>query len=86
MASYNIVFARSARKELERLDAALAKRVWKRVESLVTNPRPAGCQKLRGHDNLWRLRAGDYRILYAIFEKKLLIDIIAIRHRSDAYR
>lgn len=86
MASYNVVFARSARKELERLDTALAKRVWKRVESLVTDPRPAGCQKLRGHDNLWRLRAGDYRILYAIFEKELLIDIIAIRHRSDAYR
>ena len=86
MASYNIVFARSARKELELLDAALAKRVWKRVESLVTNPRPAGCQKLRGHDYLWRLRAGDYRILYAISEKELLIDIIAIRHRSDAYQ
>jgi mRNA interferase RelE/StbE len=83
---YLVVFARSARKELERLEGTLGSRILRRIESLSRNPRPDGCRKLQGASNLWRVRVGDYRVLYAVDDAKQLVDIIAVRHRSDAYR
>ena len=86
MADYSITFARAARKELEALDAAIVNRIFPKIESLSSNPRPHNCVKLRGAGNLWRLRIGVYRVIYAIDDEKKLIDIIAVRHRRDAYR
>ena len=83
---YEIIFARTARKELELLDNNFIRRILRKIESLVTNPRPAGCEKLKGHENLWRVRVGDYRIVYSIFDDKKIIDISIVRHRKDAYR
>jgi mRNA interferase RelE/StbE len=83
---YTIVFARSARKELEDLPHALAARVLLRIENLSQSPRPRGTRKLMGSESLWRIRIGDYRVLYAIDDSARLVDIIAIRHRRDAYR
>jgi len=85
MASYTITFARSARKELENLDTHLVNRIFPKVESLARDPRPSGCRKLRGEKNLWRIRIGDYRVIYAIYDHEPHVDIIAIRHRSKAY-
>jgi len=85
MADYSIVFARSARKELEALPEAIALRILARTESLAKDPRPRGCLKLSGSDNLWRIRVGDYRVLFSIDDPDLLIDVIAVRNRRDAY-
>jgi len=85
MPDYIITFVRSARKELEALDAALVNRIFPRIEALAKDPRPRNCHKLRGEKNLWRIRVGDYRVIYAIHEKDLKVDIIAVRHRSKAY-
>jgi len=86
MGEYAVVFARSARKELEALDEPLASRVLRRIEKLEDDPRPGGVRKLRGASGLWRLRVGDYRVLYAIDDDRNLVDVIAIRHRNEAYR
>jgi mRNA interferase RelE/StbE len=86
MADYSITFARSARKELESLDASLVQRIFPRIEALAKQPRPKGCRKLRREKNLWRVRVGDYRVVYAIDSNKHAIDIIAVRHRSKAYQ
>ncbi len=86
MDEYRIVFARSARKELLSLRAPVGERVLRRIERLSAAPRPRGCRKLVGAVNLWRLRVGDYRVVYAIDDERRLVDIIAVRHRSDAYR
>jgi mRNA interferase RelE/StbE len=86
MHEYAVVFARSARKELERLDQSLSFRILRRIESLAHVPRPDGCRKLQGATNLWRIRIGDHRVLYAVDDAKQVVDVIAIRHRSDAYR
>lgn len=86
MRDYDIRFARSARKELERLDSHLVDRLFSRIEALARNPRPTGCRKLRGMQNLWRIRVGEYRIVYEILDGSRLIDIVAIRHRKDAYQ
>ena len=83
---YKVVFARSARKELESLDITLVNRILLKIEALVKDPRPGQCRKIIGEKNLWRLRIGDYRVIYSIDDEQRMIDINAIRHRSDAYR
>lgn len=86
MAEYAVVFARSARKELQALDQSIAVRILKRIEALSVEPRPSGVRKLEGAPDLWRIRVGDWRVVYRISDSERLIDIIAVRHRRDAYR
>jgi mRNA interferase RelE/StbE len=83
---YAITFARSARRELEKLNPVYVNRIFPIIESLAQNPRPTHCKKLSGLQNLWRLRIGDYRLLYEINDKQHSVDIVAIRHRREAYR
>ena len=86
MSQYEVTFARSARKELEALNRPLIARVMGRIEALARDPRPRGCRKLVGQGSLWRIRVGDYRVIYEVDDHKLIVDIVAVRHRSDAYR
>ena len=83
---YTIKFARIARKELEALDDSFLSGVFRRIDALADDPRPVGCRKIRGERSLWRIRAGDYRVIYSIDDAHKIVDIIAVRHRSDAYR
>jgi mRNA interferase RelE/StbE len=85
MTDYYVTFARSARKELESLDPQIVNRIFPKIEALAKEERPAGCLKLQGEKNLWRIRVGDYRVIYAIYEGERRVDIIAVRHRSKAY-
>jgi len=86
VAEYSVVFARSARRELEQLETAAARRIISRAEALASIPRPPGCVKLQGADDLWRIRVGDYRVIYSIDDRARIVDISAVRHRNDAYR
>ncbi|MGH7976073.1 MAG: type II toxin-antitoxin system RelE family toxin [Limisphaerales bacterium] len=86
MADYTITFARSARKELENLPANIADRILEKIESLAENPRLPSTIKLHGQKNLWRMRVGDYRVVYSIDDFSKMIDISIIRHRRDVYR
>ena len=86
MPNYDILFARSARKELEALSPPDQRRVFRRIERLSQEPRPPGCRKLEGAEDLWRIRIGDHRDIYAIDDTRRVVDIVAVRHRSDAYR
>ena len=83
---YDVTFARSARKELERLGPPLRSRVFRRIELLGAEPRPSGCRKLEGAEDLWRIRVGDYRVIYSVDDTRRIVDVNAVRHRSDAYR
>jgi len=83
---YAVTFARSARKQLERLDSTWVNRVFPRIETLGRQPRPSGCAKPQGEKNLWRIRVGGYRIIYAIYDRQRVVDVVAVRHRSEAYR
>ncbi len=86
MPEYSVTFARSARKELEKLTPQIAERILNRIEALAVNPRPAGFLKLKGEDRLWRIRIGDYRVVYEIDDGNLIVDVSIIRHRKDVYR
>jgi len=66
VADYSVVFARSASKELRSLDSTVALRIVKRIETLSQNPRPAGVVMLEGAADLWRVRVGDWRVVYRI--------------------
>ena len=83
---YTVVFAVTARRELERLRDPLLKRISKKIDELEEDPRPAGCLKLKGNDgDMWRVRVGDYRILYTIEDVLRIVDIRKIGHRGDVY-
>jgi mRNA interferase RelE/StbE len=62
-----------------------SQRILPRVEALAKEPRSRGCRKLRGESNLWRIRIGEYRVVYAVYDERQLVDIMAVRHRSKAY-
>ncbi|MDQ2853156.1 MAG: type II toxin-antitoxin system RelE/ParE family toxin [Actinomycetota bacterium] len=83
---YSVGYDTTARKELDKLDRQVAKRVARAISALGTNPRPAGCRRLVGYDDLWRLRVGDYRIIYTIRDTELIVLALRIAHRSDVYR
>lgn len=85
MASYKVLIRRSAAKELEGVPLKDRRRVVARIEALGDDPRPPGVQKLSGEEK-YRLRQGDYRILYEIEDADRVVTIVRIRHRRDAYR
>ena len=86
MADYAILFTKSARKELEKLEDKFINSVILKIEKLGYLSRPSGCKKIIGRKNLWRIRVGDYRVVYTINDNENKIDIIAIRHRKDIYQ
>lgn len=82
---YEVRFHPSAARELERLDPAIRRRLARAVDRLAGEPRGGGAIKLRGADDLWRLRVGDYRVVYQIRDAVLLVLVIRVRHRREAY-
>ncbi len=85
MAEYTITFTRAAQKELGRLSYELEDRILMKIKLLRSDPRPRGCVKLRGDEELWRIRVGDHRIIYAIDDMRKTVDIGHVRHRRNAY-
>ena len=85
MASYRLGFKRSAVKELEGLASKDRKRVAQRILALADNPRPYGSEKISGEEK-YRLRQGDFRIVYGIDDKQSVVTVVKIGHRRDVYR
>ena len=83
---YSIVYKKSAADELLKLPPGIALRVKTDIDKLAENPRPAGCVKLKGSVDAYRLRIGNYRVIYTIADSFLIITIIKISHRRSAYR
>lgn len=83
---YEVEFLTSAAKEFRSLEAQIKRRVSAAIDSLQENPRPRGVRKLRGHESLYRIRVGSYRVVYEIDDEAELIVVTRIRHRRDVYR
>jgi mRNA interferase RelE/StbE len=84
--AYAIEFRPAARRDLKSLPADAQKRISKKIDSLAGNPRPPGMEKLSGREDSYRVRVGDYRILYEIHDQVLLVVIMKVRHRRESYR
>lgn len=85
MPSFSVEFKPSAKKELEKLSEALIARMIDRIGQLAEEPRPRGCRKLHGFKDLWRIRVGDYRVVYIVDSERNLVSITRIAHRRDVY-
>ena len=84
--AFRIEFVRSAARELEALPQPIRRRVGRAIGELAVDPRPPGAKLLSGADRRWRVRVGDYRILYRIEDNLVLVVIVRVGHRSDVYR
>jgi len=85
-AQYQVSIDRDARRVLKRCPADLVQRLRAAIVALADNPRPPGCKKLTGPENLWRIRVGDWRIIYEIRDDILLIVVVEVGPRGDVYR
>ncbi len=85
MVKYSLEVKQSAQKELDALDDTLFTRIDRKILALAGNPRPAGCKKLKGYKDQWRVRVGDWRVLYIINDAAKLVNITRIAHRREVY-
>jgi mRNA interferase RelE/StbE len=85
VSNYSVEVKPSARKELEALPDNVLARVLPKMDSLRDTPRPAGCKKLKGYKDQWRVRVGDWRVVYIIDDAAKLISITRIAHRREVY-
>jgi mRNA interferase RelE/StbE len=83
---YEVLIERSAERDLKSLSSPLFRRIIPHIRALAENPRPAGCHKLAGSRNDWRIRVGDYRVVYEINDKQKVVKIFRVRHRQEVYR
>lgn len=85
MGKYSVEIKPTARKELEDLPDPVLARVVRKLESLTDVPRPSGCKKLKGYKDQWRIRTGDWRVVYIINETVKLVSIVPIAHWREVY-
>ncbi len=85
MAKYEVVLSKKAAKQLDKLSDDIANPIIEAIANLEENPRPFGCKKLKS-STAHRIRCGNYRIIYDILEKQLIVDIITLGHRKDIYK
>ncbi|NCD43059.1 MAG: type II toxin-antitoxin system RelE/ParE family toxin [Bacteroidia bacterium] len=86
MDTYRIDWKASALRELKRLDRKIVPRIITSVEALSSNPFPSGVKKLHGGESTFRIRIGDYRVIYEVSSNHLIVEIARIRHRKDVYK
>ncbi len=82
--AYRITLKRKAIKALQKIQEPYYSNIKTALYSLANNPRPNGCKKLKGREG-YRIRVGDYRIVYQIFDDMLLVDVVTLGHRKDVY-
>lgn len=83
---YDVLIERTAERDLKSLPASVFDRILPRIKALADNPRPTGCHKLAGSKNDWRIRIGDYRVVYEVDDARKQVKIFRVRHRREVYR
>lgn len=83
---YEIVIKKSTAKKIAALPKEIKASVINHIFELSDEPRPSGCKKLKGEENVWRIRVGDYRVIYSIFDNILVVEILRANHRKDVYK
>ena len=83
---YEVYLERRAERDLKRVSLKNFHRIVSRIKSLTQEPRPDGCRKITGSRSDWRIRIGDYRVIYEIDEKARVVRVMRVRHRREVYR
>ncbi len=84
--SYRVDLSNRAKRDVAALSPQVQTRILKALRTLEANPRPPGVEKLKGEDDAYRLRVGDYRILYEVHDEVLLVLVVKVGHRREVYR
>jgi mRNA interferase RelE/StbE len=84
--SYTVVISKSVEKQIDNLPNDITLRVIEKIQNLASEPRPDGIVKLKGFDNEYRIRIGDYRVRYEIDDENQLVQILQCKHRKDVYK
>ena len=85
MTGYRVEFTTAAAKEIRKLEPQIRRRILAGIVELEREPRPRGARKLAGYDNAWRVRVGDYRVLYEVIDAQVLVTVVRVAHRRDVY-
>lgn len=85
MTRYRVEFTTAAAKEVRKLDPQLRRRILAGISDLEREPRPPGVRMVAGFDNAWRVRIGDYRVLYEVVDERVLVTVVRVAHRRDVY-
>lgn len=83
--AYSIELSRRASRDLAAAPVPDRKRIGRKIDALAEEPRPTGCRKLQGAEDLYRIRSGDYRVIYQVQDEVLVVLVIMIRHRGTVY-
>lgn len=83
---YAVEIRPSARRELADVPKGQRQRIAAKIDALADDPRPAGCVKLAGGADLWRIRIGNYRVVYTIDGQRLIVQVVRVAHRREVYR
>ena len=83
---YQIIIKPTAEKSMDKIPFPARRRIADALEELRSHPRPAGVVKLSGDENLWRIRIGNYRVVYEIHDDRLVVLVLRVAHRKDVYR
>jgi mRNA interferase RelE/StbE len=83
---YTVEIDDKAAREIRALPRDLQRRVVSKIDSLADNPRPAGCVKLSGLHDLWRVRVGDWRVVYRVQDRVMIVEVLRVAHRREVYR
>jgi mRNA interferase RelE/StbE len=86
MAAYEIVITSRARRSIRRLGSQEQRAVASVIDALADEPRPRGTTKMKGYDRRYRVRIGDYRVVYEIYDDRLIVEVIEAGHRREIYR
>jgi mRNA interferase RelE/StbE len=86
VSTYKIEWLPAAVRRFGRLDPQIQARILRRVSALAEEPRPSGVVKLSGSDDLWRIRIGDYRVIYSLVDSVLVVTVVEVGHRREVYR
>jgi mRNA interferase RelE/StbE len=84
--TYEIIITKTIQKQLDNLPNNIQERVYEKIAQLAEEPRPDGVVKLKGYDNEYRIRIGDYRLVYEIRDDQLIVLLVQCKHRRDVYK
>ena len=86
MASFSVELTRTAEKQLRRIAKTHRIRIVEAIQALADRPRPQGARKLQGYDDVYRIRVGQYRVVYEVYDDRVVVIVLKVGHRQDVYK
>lgn len=86
---YKIILTKAVKRNFDKFDSRVRNQIWKKIKQLAINPRPPGTEKIKGtksNEDYYRIRSGNYRIIYTIKDNELIVSVVNIGHRQDVYK